>query len=95
MSTRGRGKSKRDMSKARLVLLFIGIGFTIYFGISMISSIGEFFNAEKNLGYEYGVCVFYDRIPLEECNAQAPDGLAAYEKYYGDGSWTVEADPIP
>jgi Zn-dependent M16 (insulinase) family peptidase len=50
--------------------------------------------AEKNLAYEYGKCVFYDRVPLEECNSAGPDGLRVYEKYYGDGSWTVKADPL-
>ena len=52
--------------------------------------------AEKELAYEYGRCVFYDRIPLEECNrASGPKGLQLYEKFYGDGSWVVEDDPIP
>jgi hypothetical protein len=52
--------------------------------------------AEKDLGYEYGRCVFYDRIPLEQCNKiVGPDGLRLYEKYYGDGSWVIEDDAIP
>jgi hypothetical protein len=50
---------------------------------------------QRDLAYEYGKCVFYDRIPLEQCNAMAPEGLKFYEMYYGDGSWTVQADPAP
>ena len=83
------------MSKVRIVMLLIVFGFTIYFGISMVNSIAYIPVAEKNLGYEYGVCVFYDRISVEQCNAEAPDGLAAYEKYYGDGSWVMGNDPDP
>ena len=56
----------------------------------------EVAEAEKIVGYEYGRCVFYDQIAVETCNVQFEDkGLPLYEKYYGDGSWTVEADPIP
>jgi len=52
--------------------------------------------AERDLAYEYGRCVFYDKIALEECNrAAGPKGLQLYEKYYGDGSWVFEDDPIP
>lgn len=55
----------------------------------------ELEQAEKNLAYGYGKCVFYDQISVDECNAAAPEGLAMYEKYYGDGSWTIGggADP--
>lgn len=51
--------------------------------------------AEEDLAYEYGKCVFYDRASVEECNTAAPHGFAMYEKYYGDGSWTAQADPTP
>jgi hypothetical protein len=84
------------MSKARVIILLFVIGFTIYSGISLIGSVGGFFNAEKNLGYEYGRCVFYEEMTVEQCNGWTDNkGLAAYEKYYGDGSWTVEGDPDP
>jgi hypothetical protein len=59
------------------------------------STLSEQELAQRDLAYEYGKCVFYDRIPLEQCNAMAPEGLKFYEMYYGDGSWTVQADPAP
>jgi hypothetical protein len=49
--------------------------------------------AGRDLAYEYGKCVFYDKISVEECNRAAPNGLEVYEKYYGDGSWTFGGDP--
>ena len=59
------------------------------------STLSEQELTQRDLAYEYGKCVFYDRIPLEQCNAMAPEGLKFYEMYYGDGSWTVQADPAP
>jgi hypothetical protein len=85
-----------NISKARIgvtILLLVGgiLGIA-----SFASSLNNLIDAEKNLGYEYGRCVFYDEIGLEKCNSlYKSQGLELYEKYYGDGSWTVEADPIP
>lgn len=35
------------MSKVRIIVLIISIGFSIYFGISMVNSINEAMEAEK------------------------------------------------
>ena len=90
------------------VLLFVGLA--IVTGIGLLMALGNLQVAQKqadvanaevelaqhDLAYEYGKCVFYYQAPLGDCNAASADkGLALYEKYYGDGSWTVEADPIP
>jgi hypothetical protein len=95
---------------AKFVLAFVLAGFgayalttfLIWSGQRMIAdedtnvetSVQQAELTEKDLGYEYGRCVFYDLIPLEQCNQASPNGLTMYEKYYGDGSWRVEEDPF-
>ena len=52
--------------------------------------------AEEDVAYEYGKCVFYYERSVEECNESTDQkGLPLYQKYYGDGSWTVDKDPDP
>ena len=87
----------------KAIIMVILVGFATYFGIGLVGSIENYNDAvqdldvaNKNLGYEYGRCVFYDQISVEECNEFSNNkGLEQYEKYYGDGSWTVDADPDP
>lgn len=84
------------MKTFRIVLLFILVCFAIWSGFRLVEAVTNLGVAEKNLGYEYGRCVFYDQISVEQCNKFSENkGLPMYEKYYGDGSWTVENDPVP
>lgn len=99
------------MSKGRIILSIVGFALGLWLLISGLNNIikgleaeneyqqaqKELIEAEKDLAYEYGKCVFYDKVPLEVCNNASGQtkGFELYEKYYGDGSWTVEADPFP
>ena len=89
------------MSKGRIIVSVIGFGLGLFLVVNALNNIMNTYNesalAEKNWGYEYGRCVFNSGVSLENCNAlySKHKGFEMYEKYYGDGSWTVEADPIP
>ena len=89
-------------NKVRLICFVV---FAITSGIGLMMAISNFQEsgkeldiakaeqeqAEKDLAYAYGECVFYYEQSVEFCNAASHDkGLPLYEKYYGNGSWTVK-----
>ena len=77
------------MNKGRIAISLTLAVVSIVVAIVVISIFyGRVIDAEKNLAYEYGRCVFYEQIPVEKCNEFSEQkGLGLYEKYYGDGSW--------
>ena len=77
------------------IRIVIAIVLVVSSTASLAFSLNNVTVAEKNMGYEYGRCVFYEQISVEKCNAYSKGkGFDLYEKYYGDGSWTLEADPM-